>query len=430
MNNTVIRRDSYIKRLMELRGNRLIKVVTGLRRSGKSFLLNKLFKNALIEKGIPKERILNIDLESESCHEFRVYDELSRYIKSWAENGKERYLIIDEVQNIRNRVLSDGSTMNFIDLIIGLMHIEGLDIYVTGSNSRMLSSDIATEFRGRASYIHLRPLEYKEFEPYAKSDNPIDEYMTFGGLPYVVLMEDFHEKEEYLSSLIDTTYIRDIRDRSLLYGSDDGLRDVIRFLSSNIGSLTNPSRILNAFKSNGMKNMSLETIKKYVGLFEESFLIDEVERRNVKGLKLINSTKKYYWEDLGLRNARVKMMQLEAPHIMENLIYNELRYRGYKVFAGALEIYDRDNIGKTIRKNAEVDFIAEKGNFRIYIQSAYDINDPDKLMREKRGLMSIKDSFPKAIITMNTLYPHFDEDGIYIMGLKDFFENDFTKLYL
>ena len=384
----------------------MVKVITGIRRCGKSVLLSTLFHKHLVDAGVDEEQILDIALDDRDNVELRNPDAFLSYVKGRIVKGEESYILIDEVQ-----MMDD-----FVSVLLSLLHKPGCDIYVTGSNSRFLSTDIVTEFRGRSQEVHIQPLSFAEFmEDYEGSQRDAwHEYLEFGGLPQVVQLKNRKQKIDYLSSLVTTVYVRDLVERNHIQ-NDNGLRELIRVLASSIGSPSNPSRISNTFASEAHKSISDDTIAKYIKYLEESFLLYEALRYDVKGRKYIGTETKYYFSDIGLRNSILEFRQIEENHSMENVIFNELKMRGFNVDVGRVEV--REN---QIRKYLEVDFVANQGSQRYYIQSAYRLNDEDKVLQEKKSLRNIPDSFKKIIIEENDIVPYRDDDGIVRMGLFDF----------
>lgn len=407
----IINRDYYLKKLISREKNGLIKVVTGIRRCGKSFLLFNIFHNYLINKGITKSHIIEIALDDRTNKELRNPDNMLKYIKSQIIDDELYYIILDEVQLLEE----------FEDVLNSLLHIKNVDVYVTGSNSKFLSSDVITEFRGRGDEIHIYPLSFKEFTSVYKGsiEEAWDDYFNYGGMPLVLSYKTPEEKADYLKGLFDKVYVSDIVERHNVKNIEE-LNEIIDFLSSSIGSLTNPLKLSRTFKSEKNKIISDKTISKYIDYFEDSFLISKAKRYDIKGKKYINSPNKYYFEDIGLRNARINFRQTEENHIMENIIYNELKVRGYNVDVGIVNAYDKDKQNKTIQKKYEVDFIASKGNNKYYIQSAFSIENIDKLRQETNSLVNINDSFKKIIVVKNNIKPRRDENGIVTIGIYNF----------
>ena len=402
-----IKRDYYLQKLINRRHNGLIKIVTGIRRCGKSYLLDPMFKNYLLESGVPKDHIIKIELDriaNKKYHDDPVaFDE---YIHSFINDADQYYLILDEVQ-----LVSD-----FESVLNGLLYDGNIDVYITGSNSKFLSSDVITEFRGRGDQIHLQPLSFSEFYNTGGGDKleRWNEYITFGGMPLVLSRKTDAEKADYLKSLFEQTYFTDIVERNQIKRLDV-LDSLVDLLASSVGSLTNPQKIYDTFKSKGIKELSINTINSYLACLEDAFIVRKSLRYDVKGRKYINTPQKYYFSDLGLRNARLNFRQQEESHLMENAIYNELLTRGYNVDVGVVEIREGNK-----RVQTEVDFICNQGSNRYYIQSALNLDTPEKTRQESRPLNNISDSFKKIIVVKGSMKPWHTEDGILVIGLLDF----------
>lgn len=405
------KRKAYINDLVIRKHNGMIKVVTGVRRSGKSYLLFKLFKKHLKQEGVPDSHIIEIQLDNRKYRGLQNPDNCYRYVEEQIKDRKMHYLLLDEVQLMED----------FESVLNGFLHIENLDVYVTGSNSRFLSSDIITEFRGRGDEVRIYPLSFKElYETKGLDfDDAWIEYQTFGGLPALLPMETEKQKIEYLESLFRNVYLNDVLERNTIRNSDM-LDDLVNVLASSIGAPTNPTNIANTYSSVKKSSCSPKTISAYIKYLEDAFLISGAERYDIKGRKYIGSNKKYYFVDVGLRNAKLGFKQQEPTHIMENIIYNELLVRGFKVDVGNVEINERNKQGISTRKQLEVDFVANRGNERVYIQSAYQLPTEDKWKQERKSLQQIRDSFKKVIIMRDNTKPWRDENGFVIMGLKDF----------
>lgn len=407
----LIARDLFLERLIQSRHTRLIKVVTGIRRCGKSFLLTRLFHKWLLENGVDENHIIEISLEGLENRVFRNPEYTLSYIKGKITDKEMHYIIIDEVQLMED----------FVEVLQSLLLVDNYDIYVTGSNSKFLSTDIATEFRGRQMEIHLQPLTFSEFYG-AKGGDKMDawnEYINFGGLPQVVLLDDFTQKKSYLSNLYETVYLSDLLEHNRIR-NDEGFRDTVRILASQIGTPNNPGRISKTFMSVEHKNISNKTITDYLRFLKEAFVTYECLRYDVKGRKYIGTETKYFFSDVGLRNSIIDFRQPEETHLMENVIYNELKARGYGVDVGAVEIREFDENGKEVRKKLEVDFVINRGSERYYIQSAWQMPTEEKIYQESRPLKSIPDSFKKIIIEGRSMIPYHDNDGILHLGLYDF----------
>lgn len=408
----VIRRERYLERLIAHKGNGRVKIVTGIRRCGKSYLLFQLFKHHLLESGVKQNHIIEIQLEDRSNKELRDPDVCLAFIKKQIKDQKPYYLLIDEVQLMNE----------FEDVLNSCLHIQNLDTFVTGSNSKFLSKDIITEFRGRGDELYLRPLSFKEFRT-TQPDNPFDdvwaEYMTFGGLPYCALLPSREEKADYLKRLFDEVFLRDIIERNRVQ-NDAHLESLLNVISSAVGSLTNPKKLEDTFISSGAGKLSDSTIKQYLDYLCDAYMIEQAERYDIKGKRYISTPYKYYFTDTGLRNARLNFRQLEETHLMENVLYNELCLRGYLVDVGVVEINERQEDGKYERKQIEVDFVCNKADERVYVQSAFSIPTTEKRLQEERPLVNVGDGFRKVVVTKDNVIKHNDENGILIMSLQDF----------
>ena len=404
-------RQQYLDDLIVRMHNGMIKIITGVRRCGKSYLLFTLFKRYLYNSGIDKKHIIEIQLEDRKQKQLRDPDKCADYVESRIKDEDMYYLLLDEVQ------LMD----DFESVLNGFLHIKNLDVYVTGSNSKFLSTDIITEFRGRGDEVRIYPLSFKEyFETTRESfSNAWEEYQRYGGLPALLAMKTEKQKEEYLGTLFDTVYLRDVIDRNGIRNTDL-LDDLVDVLASSIGSPTNPTNISNTYNTKKKANSSPKTVSSYIKYLQEAFLISDAKRYDIKGRKYIGANHKYYFIDIGLRNARLSYRQQEPTHIMENIIFNELVMRGFNVDVGSIEQYEKNKEGKTVRKQLEVDFVANRGNDRYYIQSAYQLSDDEKWEQERKSLKGIDDSFRKIIIMKDEIKPWKDENGFLIIGLKDF----------
>lgn len=406
-----IARQRYIQKLLDRKENGLVKVITGIRRCGKSYLLFHLYKNKLLDMGIPSRRIIEMALDDIANIEYRNAIKLYNYVKSKITDNSIHYVFLDEIQLLES---------NFADLVNGLLHIENLDIYVTGSNSRFLSSDILTEFRGRGDEVRVFPFSFSEFvTAYDDVRTAWKDYYTYGGLPLILTRKSDELKAEYLISLFQNIYINDIKERNHIR-TDDELDILVDILASATGSLTNPVKLSNSFRSMSQKTLTDKTIKLYLDYLTDAFLIEKASRYDVKGKKYIGSPSKYYFEDVGLRNARLNFRQQEENHIMENIIYTELRSRGYRVDVGVVETYETDNTGKSKRKQLEIDFIANKGSRKYYIQSAFEMSSPEKVAQEKKSLNKLNDSFKKMIVVKDDVKTSIDDNGLLTMGIYDF----------
>ncbi len=420
-----IRRDFYLDKLIKRRNNGLIKVITGIRRCGKSYLLNTIFYQYLIRSGVEENHIIRFAFDSaddlyligESLikieKEKRGVDpeKFMEYIRSSVTEKGMYYLLLDEVQMLDC----------FESVLNGYLRKDNMDVYVTGSNAKFLSKDIITEFAGRGDEIHMYPLSFSEFMSVYQGDKyeGLSEYMLYGGIPPVVLRDGLHEKAAMLENLFSEIYMSDIYKRNRIRNQGE-LEDLLNILSSAIGSLTNPEKLKNTFKSVKKSRITSNTIRKYLDYFEDSFLIESAQRYDIKGKKYIETPRKYYFSDLGLRNARINFRQFEQTHSMENVIYNELRMRGYRVDVGIVPIAEKDKNGKVTRKQLEVDFVCNLGSLRYYIQSAYALPDEEKKIQEIRPFRKIDDSFKKIVITKDMVPAHYDEHGILTLNIYDF----------
>ena len=406
-----IKRDKYLNDLVNRMHNGMIKVVTGIRRCGKSYLLFHIFKNYLLEQGVPVSHIITIELDQRKNKKYRDPDAILDYIESLIEDDEQYYIMLDEVQMLQE----------FEEVLNSLLHIGNADIYVTGSNSKFLSKDVITEFRGRGDEIHIYPLTFKEFMEAYDGDmyHGWAEYVVYGGLPLTVIMKTEEQKINYLTNLFKETYLKDIIERHHIEKTQE-LEDLVNILASAIGSLTNPPKIEATFKSAIQSTISLNTIRQYMEYLEDAFIINRANRYNVKGRKYIGTPLKYYFEDVGLRNARLGFRQVEETHLMENIIYNELRSRGYSVDVGVVEKRGTDENGKEYKNQLEIDFVANLGSKRYYVQSAFSMPTKEKRIQEKASLVNVKDSFKKIIIVKDVMNVTRDEDGITTMSIYDF----------
>ncbi len=415
-----IERDVYIEKLKERMWNGSVKVITGLRRSGKSFILFELFKGYLLSNGTTEDEIICVDLDNIANVRLRHPNRLYEHIESRCRDGKRRFVLIDEIQmvpRIKDPFNEGGGDITFYDTLNGLTKLGHLDIYVTGSNSRMLSTDILTEFRGRGDEIRVHPLSFSEYYSAVGGDRlaAFEGYQRYGGMPHVLSIASDESKEAYLRNLFTETYLKDIRERHHIERMDvmEGTIDV---LCSSIGSLTNPTNIANTVP----EDVSDNTVKTYIDYLKDAFLFSEAKRYDVKGRNYLKYPMKYYCEDVGLRNARLGFRQVESSHIMENVVYNELIDRGFNVDVGMVAVNEKDDSGNAVLKRREVDFIANKGGRYVYIQSAFSIPDDAKMEQEKAALRSTRNSFPKIIIRMDTLGRWYDDDGCMHINLLDF----------
>lgn len=406
-----IKRQQYLDQLIASQRNGLVKIITGIRRCGKSYLLFKLFHDYLNSQGIADDHIIQIALDDRTNKELRDPDNLLKYIKEQITDKDLYYIILDEIQMVDE----------FTDVLNSLLHIPNADVYVTGSNSHFLSTDIVTEFRGRGDEIHLFPLSFSEYcEGYnGSTDQAWKDYYTYGGLPLVLTLDTDKKKEDYLSNLYKSVYLVDVLERHKIKNIGE-FDELVKIISSSIGSSCNPTKLANTFKS--VKNVAIhhQTINKYLGFLEDAFLVEKSIRYNIKRKKYINTLAKYYFSDLGIRNALLGFRQQEETHIMENIIYNELRTRGLRVDVGMVETREPDKNGRLIRKQLEVDFVVNQGSQRYYIQSAFAMPTIEKEAQESASLLLINDSFKKIIIVKDDIKPKRNEKGILTIGLKDF----------
>ena len=405
-----IKRDVYLNKLISRKENGLIKIITGIRRCGKSYLLDPLFKNYLLESGVKEDHIIKLELDKEENKKFRDSHELNEYIKSLIKDKNMYYILLVEIQMVGG----------FESVLNSFLYERNLDVYVTGSNSKFLSSDIITEFRGRGDEIKVFPLSFSEYIESFKGDkqDAWNEYVLYGGLPLIFSKKTDEEKSKYLKDLFDQTYIKDIIERNNIQRVDI-LDSIINILASSVGSLTNPQKMFNTFISNGEKEISLNTINSYIKYIEDSFIVNKSERYDVKGKKYIQTPQKYYFSDIGLRNARLNFRQQEENHIMENIIYNELIIRGYNVDVGVVEVRDENKN----RKQLEVDFVCNLGNKRYYVQSALNLDTREKTIQEERPLMNINDNFKKIIVVKDNMKHWMTEEGILVIGIQEFLLN-------
>lgn len=406
-----IKRQQYLDQLIASQRNGLVKIITGIRRCGKSYLLFKLFHDYLNSQGIADDHIIQIALDDRTNKELRDPDNLLKYIKEQITDKDLYYIILDEIQMVDE----------FTDVLNSLLHIPNADVYVTGSNSHFLSTDIVTEFRGRGDEIHLFPLSFSEYcEGYnGSTDQAWKDYYTYGGLPLILTLDTDKKKEDYLSNLYKSVYLVDVLERHKIKNIGE-FDELVKIISSSIGSSCNPTKLANTFKS--VKNVAIhhQTINKYLGFLEDAFLVEKSIRYNIKRKKYINTLAKYYFSDLGIRNALLGFRQQEETHIMENIIYNELRTRGLRVDVGMVETREPDKNGRLIRKQLEVDFVVNQGSQRYYIQSAFAMPTIEKEAQESASLLLINDSFKKIIIVKDDIKPKRNEEGILTIGLKDF----------
>lgn len=423
----VINREFYLNKLIERRRNGRIKVITGIRRCGKSVLLFELFRNYLKNNGVEDSQVIALKLDTAMNARYRNPLELDKYVrKQLKDPDKQYYVLLDEIQEVKaiqNPWLDDAdSTIGFVDILLGLVDLKNVDVYVTGSNSKMLSSDIITEFKDRGDEIHINPFTFREFHNAYQGDkhDAWQEYITYGGLPRILSEKTPEDKSKYLQDLIKKTYLTDVIERNNIQNDISTLDDLLNIIASSVGSLTNPAKLERTFSSVKHKNVTDATISSYLSAFEDAFILRKANQFDVKGKKYINTPLKYYFTDIGLRNAQLNFRQQEETHIMENVIYNELYARGFNVDVGVVEYNYKDEEGKSKRTWLEVDFIANKGNARCYIQSAFAIPDEKKRLQETHSLRRINDSYRKIVVVRDAIIPWFDENGIYYIGVEEF----------
>ncbi len=407
----MIQRNKYLNELISLQGNGMIKVITGMRRCGKSYLLFNIFASYLEEQGITPEQIIKINLEDYKNRALRNPDNLYSYVENRITDDRTHYILLDEIQLLEH----------FEDVLNGFLNIQNVEVYVTGSNAKFLSKDIITEFRGRGYEIKMYPLSFREYMSAYKGSVQagLNEYMLYGGLPQILSYTTEEQKSKFLKTLFDETYIKDIKDRYEIR-KDDDLEELINILASGIGALTNPNKLANTFRSEKKSAISYDTIKDYIDYLCDAFLVEKSTRYDIKGKRYINSPYKYYFMDLGLRNARINFRQYEKSHLMENLIYNEMRLRGFNVDVGTVLAYTKNEEGKSQRTNLEVDFVCNLGSRRYYIQSAYRMESEEKIKQERASLVKVDDSFKKIIVLGEECPITRDEQGITTIGIYDF----------
>ena len=422
-----IERKEYLEQLIRKNQNGMVKVITGIRRSGKSYLLKEIYREYLLANGISEEQIIILDLDEIGNARYRNPFEMDAYIRSKiSDSSKMFYVFIDEIQKsseVVNPYTNDpNEPITFVDTILGLQKLKNVDIYVTGSNSKMLSSDVLTMFRGRGDEIRIRPLSYSEFYNAYPDDkrHAWRDYWTYGGMPYVLSLNSHKEKSDYLQGLFSKIYLKDVLERNNVKNDALVLEDLLNYLSSSIGSLTNPTNLARTFASEKNIRISNYTIDKYIGYFEDSFLVEKAERYDVKGRKYISTPLKYYFADPGLRNAKLNFRQMEENHIMENIIFNELIRRGFNVDVGVVEINGKDENGKSYRKQLEIDFVANSGSNRYYIQSALNTDSKEKMEQESSSLLKVNDSFRKIIVQKDDIVSWNDDNGILHVSIEQF----------
>lgn len=410
-----IKRNYYLNKLISKKNNSLIKIVTGIRRCGKSYLLDPIFKNYLLENGISEDHIIKLELDSIENEEYTNPKKLYEYVMKKAVDSNIYYVILDEIQKVKD----------FESVLNSFLRKPNLDVYVTGSNSKFLSSDIITEFRGRGDEIRVYPLSFYEFMSVYDGDkiNGLNEYINYGGLPLIATLKSADEKIDYLNFQKENVYINDVIERNHIK-NDEELKTLIEIISSSIGSLTNPTKLYNTFVSKGNKEITNKTIALYLKYLEESYLVEKSKRFDVKGKKYIETPSKYYFVDIGIRNSLINFRQLEKTHIMENIIYIELRRRGFNVDVGIVEKRTNLEDGKKDYTQLEIDFIANKGSDKYYLQSAYSIEDNNKREQELKSLLNVRDNFKKIVIVYDNFIKWQDNDGIIYMSIYDFLLNE------
>ena len=431
----MIERPRYLDKLISKKENGLVKIITGNRRCGKSYLLFTIYHQYLIENGIKENQIIELALDETANAKYRNPIELDKYIRSKvSDTSKQYYVFLDEIQKVEEiqnpYVPNPDSKITFVDTVLGLMKLPNADIYITGSNSKMLSSDIVTEFRDRGDEVRIYPLSFSEFYSAYTGDKSKAwrEYYTYGGMPLAVTKKSFTEKSKYLKDLFTGTYIKDVLERHKIIKGISDLEELLNVISSSVGSLTNPLNLANTFNTVKHKKITANTISTYLDYFKDAFLIDSAVRYNVKGKKYISTPLKYYFVDVGLRNARLNFRQQEENHIMENVIFNELKIRGYDVDVGAVAHNTKDSQGKSQRNYLEVDFVANMGGKRFYIQSALNIDDEEKREQEINSLNRINDSFRKIVVVKDDIEPWQDDSGIQYIGVEQFLlEEDYLR---
>ena len=431
----MIARPDYLNKLISKKENGLIKIITGNRRCGKSYLLFTIYHEYLVSAGIAENQIIELALDETVNAKYRNPIELDSYIRSLvSDKSKQYYVFLDEIQKvdeIQNPYVDNpNSKITFVDTVLGLMKIKNVDLYITGSNSKMLSSDILTEFRDRGDEIRVYPLSFAEFYASFKGDKneAWKEYYTYGGMPLAVTKKTPEEKSKYLKNLFTGTYLKDVLERHTITNSTSDLEELLNIISSSIGSLTNPLNLSNTFKTVKKRNLAPETISTYLDYFKDAFLIDSAVRYNIKWKKYISTPLKYYFVDVGLRNARLNFRQQEENHIMENIIFNELKIRGFDVDIGVIEHNTKDATGKSRRNFLEIDFVANRGNNRFYIQSALHLDTQEKMEQETQSLNRIHDSFKKIVVVKDDIEPWQDDKGIQYIGIEQFLlEKDWLR---
>lgn len=410
----LFKRSTYIDELVSADGNGMIKIVTGIRRCGKSFLIFNLFKQHLLDSGIAEDHIIEVNLEDRRNRKLRDPDALLEHIDGLMTDKNKYYILLDEVQMVDE----------FEDVLNSYLHVSNAEVYVTGSNAKFLSKDVITEFRGRGWEIRVRPLSFSEYYESVGGDfrSALESYYIYGGLPAVALLNSPKEKQEYLRNIYEAVYLKDVIQRNSLRNAD-GMRELVRILASSMGSSINTQRIANTFRSAGGLDIGSNTISKYIEHLQDAFIISQALRYNVKGRKYIGTETKYYFEDTGIRNAILDFRQIEFTHAMENVVYNELRRLGYSVDVGQVQVFKDNAEGKTVRSNLEIDFVVNKADERLYIQSAYSLPDREKILQEEASLLHVPDGFRKIVIVGDRWNSNYDDEGILLLNLHDFLLN-------
>ena len=429
----IISRQRYLDRLIKLRDNSQVKIITGIRRCGKSFFLNIIYRDYLLQSGVQKDEIIMLDLDDNLNARYRNPIELSDYLREKVqEESKRFYILIDEIQNVKpvaNPYLP-GEKIGFVDVLNGLKNLPNVDVYVTGSNSKMLSSDIATEFRGRGDIVALAPLTYDEFYAAYPGEKRFAwrEYITYGGMPKVMSIESHEDKAQYLADLFHLIYIRDVIDRNHLKADEAMLDELLNVISSSVGSLVNPTKIADTFQTKKKLKLKNETVSRYLNCFVDSFVLQKTVRYDIKGRAYIDTPMKYYFSDIGLRNVKINFRQHEENHIMENVLFNELKARGFSVDVGVVPVRWKDEAGKMKVSQLEVDFVLNKGEKRYYIQSALTVSDEEKRLQEVNSLNRIDDSFSKIVIVKDDVLPWIDDHGVKYINVEDFLLKEINTL--
>lgn len=429
----IIERKRYLDKLIKLRNNGQVKIITGIRRCGKSFLLNTIYRDYLMQDGVKKEQIIMLDLDDNLNARYRNPMELSKYLRSFVKDEhKQYYILVDEIQKVKlvsNPYLPDEK-IGFVDVLNGLKNMPNVDVYVTGSNSKMLSTDIATEFRGRGDIIPLAPLTYDEFYAAYLGEKRFAwrEYITYGGMPKILSIESHEDKALYLANLFNLIYIKDVIERNRLKTDEAVLDELLNVISSAVGSLTNPTKIADTFQTVKKIKIKNDTISRYLDCFVDAFVLHKALRYDIKGRAYIESPLKYYFSDIGLRNVKINFRQHEENHIMENVLYNELKARGFSVDVGVVPVRRKNEDGKIKQSQLEVDFVLNKGEKRYYIQSALSVAEEDKRLQEVNSLNRIDNSFTKIVIVKDDIFPWTDERGVQYINVEDFLLEKIDKL--